>query len=228
MLRTLVVGGSSRRVGTIVFDVDGTLVDSNDAHAEAWQRSLAAFGFELPFAKIRGLIGKGSDKLVPELTGIEAGTPAYEELTAARSKLFAAEFIHKIKALPGARELLVALQRRGLTFALASGAKEDELRAILRAAGLACLFDAQTSADDAPRAKPDPDIVLAALKRAGTPRDEALMIGDTPYDVQAATRAGIPIVALRCGGYDDEDLDGALAVYDDPRALLGALTGAHA
>jgi HAD superfamily hydrolase (TIGR01509 family) len=212
-----------------VFDIDGTLVDSNTAHAEAWQQTLAAFGYDAPLAKVRRLIGKGGDKLVFELTGVAPGTPAFQEITAARSRLFQDAFLPRLKAFSGAKALLADLARRGLTLAVATSAQETESRSILRVAGLAGFFDAKTSADDAARSKPDPDIVSAALKRAGAAKNATLMIGDTPYDVEAARRAGVEIVGLRCGGWRDDDLEGALAVYDNPEALRSALSahGTH-
>jgi phosphoglycolate phosphatase-like HAD superfamily hydrolase len=206
---------------TVLLDIDGTLLDSNDAHARAWVAALAAHGYVVPFERVRPLIGMGGDKLTPELTGLDPDSLEAERLGAAHGEIFRARELPTLRATPGARALLEHLKERGLELAVATSAKDDAVTALLEQAGVADLIHAASSADDAGRSKPDPDIVLAALHSVHRSAWQAVMIGDTPYDVAAATRARVPIIAVRCGGWwDDAALDGALAIYDDPADLL--------
>jgi len=208
-----------------LLDVDGTLVDSNAAHAQSWVEAFDELGHAVTYERVRELIGKGGDKLLPETIGVQKDSDEGQRITRRRAAIFQKTYLPRLVPLPGARDLVLALRERGLRLVVASSASERELGPLLEAAGVDDLLPARTSSSDAESSKPDPDIVLAALARAGCAPREALMLGDTPYDVQAATRAGVGIVALRCGGWQDADLGGALAVYDDPRDLLRALDG---
>lgn len=203
----------------VLLDVDGTLVDSNDAHAMSWVDTLLALGYEVTFDRVRELIGKGGDKLLPETTGIEKDSEEGKRIAKHRSTLFAKQYLPELRAFPGARELLGALRGSGLELVVATSAEEKELASILAVAGLDDLLDVRTTSDDAESSKPDPDIVQAALGKVGCRPHEAVMLGDTPYDVIAAGRAGVEIVALRSGGWADADLDGASAIYDDVAEL---------
>jgi HAD superfamily hydrolase (TIGR01509 family) len=204
----------------VILDVDGTLVDSNDAHAHSWVEALAEHGIRVPFANVREKIGMGGDKLLPAVSGIEEDSPEGEKLSRRRREIFKERYLPLLRAFPGAKELLVRMHEQGLTLAVASSAKEDELHALLELCGADDLVEARTSSDDAERSKPDPDIVRSALAAVGLPAGEVVMLGDTPYDIEAAGRAGVGVIALRCGGWDDEGLRGALAVYQDPADLL--------
>jgi HAD superfamily hydrolase (TIGR01509 family) len=137
-----------------------------------------------------------------------------------RTELFFREYLPKVRAFPGARALAERLREDGYLLVTASSASEEELEKLLGVAGIEDLLTDTTSSDDAERSKPDPDIVRAAVTRAGLAAADMIMIGDTPYDVEAATRAGVRIVAVRSGGWDDQSLEGASAVYDDVGALL--------
>jgi HAD superfamily hydrolase (TIGR01509 family) len=207
---------------TVLLDIDGTLIDSNDAHARAWVEALAQYGYVVPFEKVRPLIGKGGDKVTPELTGLDPESGESKRISETRAEIFRRE-LPSLRATPGARELLEHLASRGLELVVATSAKEAEVQALLEQAGVADLIEAASSADDAERSKPDPDIVQAALRTVGRLASHSIMIGDTPYDVEAATRARVPILAVRCGGWDDASLEGALALYDDPADLLAHL-----
>jgi HAD superfamily hydrolase (TIGR01509 family) len=204
----------------VIFDVDGTLVDSNDAHAQAWVEALGESGRHVEFARVRPLIGMGGDKLLPEVSGLSADSREGEAISARRGQIFLSRFMPRLQPTRGAPELVQWLHDQGLKLYVATSAKEEELKALLKVAGAGTCMEATASADDADRSKPDPDVVVAALQRTGGPRHEAIMIGDTPYDVEAARRAGIDIIALRSGGWEDRDLRGALAVYDDAADLL--------
>ena len=204
----------------IILDVDGTLIDSNDAHAASWVDTLTEAGQDVPFARLRLMIGMGGDKLLPTATGIEIDSPEGERLASRRKEIFHEHYLPTLRALPGARALLERLRADGRELVIASSAQREELGAMLRQTGLDRLFEEETSSSDAERSKPDPDIVVAALEKSGADPHECVMIGDTPYDVEAALRAGVPIVGVRSGGWRAEELAGALEVWDGPADLL--------
>jgi HAD superfamily hydrolase (TIGR01509 family) len=204
----------------VIFDVDGTLVDSNEAHARAWMEALAEHGHQVELARLLRLIGMGGDNLLPEVAGIEQESPAGEAIAGRRGAIFKTRYLPGLKALPGSRALVQRLHAEGFKLVVASSAARDELGPLLEVAGVADLLREQTSADDAERSKPDPDIVVAALGKLGLAADEALMVGDTPYDVQAAGKAGVRVIGLRSGGWDEAGLAGAVAVYAHPADLL--------
>jgi HAD superfamily hydrolase (TIGR01509 family) len=214
---------SARRFTAVLLDVDGTLVDSNDAHAHAWEAAFAAHGFIVDFGQVRRCIGMGGDKLMPAVSGVEDDSAAGVAIAKRRSEIFAEQFLPHLRPFRDAGRLVGELKGRGLTIVAASSAKRDELQPLLAVAGAEALMDATTSSDDATNSKPDPDIITAALKRAHSLPGDAVMIGDTPYDVEASRRAGVAIIAFRCGGWSDDDLTGALAIYDGPWHLLAAL-----
>jgi HAD superfamily hydrolase (TIGR01509 family) len=204
----------------VIFDIDGTLVDSNDAHAKAWVQAIAETGREVEYSRVRPLIGMGGDKLLPALIGVSSESPEGEAIAKRRRAIFASDFLPRLQATRGAQRLLEWLRDDRMKLVVATSAEEDEVQGLLQVAGAAKMFESTASSDDAERSKPDPDIVAAALKHANCPAAQTIMIGDTPYDVEAALRAGIEIIALRCGGWSDAQLRGAIAVYDDPADLL--------
>ena len=203
----------------VIFDIDGTLVDSNDAHAHAWVDSLAEAGHHVAFERVRPLIGMGGDKVLPQLAGIEDDSPEGQRLAARRGEIFHERYFPGVQGLPGAQELVSHLASQGHRLAVASSARKEELEELLRCAGVERLIRLRTSSSDAEASKPDPDIIQAALEQLGCAASEALMIGDTPYDIEAARRAGIETIAFRSGGWTDADLRGAVAIYDGPAHL---------
>jgi len=204
----------------LLLDIDGTLVDSNDAHARAWVDVLSDAGFPAAFAEVRRLIGMGGDKLLPKMSGVSKEEPLGKELSEARTRRFTEHYLPTLRPFPGVRPLMERVRALGVQLVAATSSNEDEAKALARIAGIDDLLLAKTSSDDAAHSKPDPDIVVAALARAGASPDRAMMLGDTPYDVTSATRAHVDLVAVRSGGWGDEDLHGAVAVYDDVRDLL--------
>jgi HAD superfamily hydrolase (TIGR01509 family) len=205
----------------VIFDVDGTLLDSNDAHAHAWVEALAERGHRVDFDRVRRLIGKGGDKLLPEVAGIPEDSPEGRAVSERRGEIFRTRYLPRLQAFPKVVELVHRLRHDGLHVTVASSASEKDLAALLDQAHVREWIEDTTSKDDAANSKPDPDIVHAALDRLRMPPDEAVMVGDTPYDVEAAAKAGVRAIALRSGGYwSDEDFKGATAVYDDPADLL--------
>ena len=207
----------------VIFDVDGTLVDSNDAHAQAWAEALAEAGHAVPFERIRRLIGMGGDKLLPEVTGLSAETPEGERISKRRGEIFEEKHLPLLRALPGASALVARLRDQGFRLAVASSAQPAELEPLLKIAGADHILRERTSGGDVEESKPEPDVVLAALRKLRLAPGAVLMIGDTPYDVEAARKAGVAVIGLRSGGWSEGDLRGALAVYDDPADLLARL-----
>lgn len=211
------------KIRGVILDVDGTLVDSNDAHAHAWVEAFAEFGIKVEFEKVRPLIGMGGDKLMPEVSRVEEESGRGKKISERRAEIFKEKYLPTLKAFPETKELLLRMKEDGLKLAVASSAKEDELKPLLEIAGAHDLVGEKTSSDDAENSKPDPDIVKAALDGLGYRPEEVFMLGDTPYDIEAAGRAGVKVIAVRCGGWDDDGLGGAVAVYDDPADLLDHL-----
>lgn len=206
----------------IIFDIDGTLVDSNDAHAHAWQQAMADYGYDVSFDKIRPLIGMGGDKVLPELLSIQKDSEPGEKIDKRRSQVFKERYLPHLRAFPGAIELLRHLHDRGFILAIATSSKPDEMASLLHIVDphAADLFTQEVSSKESSQSKPDPDAIQVALKRTQCPSDRVLMVGDTAYDIEAATRAGIKTIAFRSGGWSDRDLQGAIAIYDGPADLL--------
>jgi len=212
-------------IEAVIFDVDGTLVDSVDMHAETWERAFARFGKNIGFHALRSQIGKGGDQLMPEFLD-EAELKAFgEDLEKTRGEIFQEEYLHRVRGFPGAADLLSEIRKRGRRIALASSAKADELEIYKKAAGVEGLTDVETSSDDAEKSKPHPDIFQAALKKLKLEPDKVVVIGDTPYDADAAREAGIASIGVLCGGFKDEDIrkGGADRIYRDPQDLLARI-----
>lgn len=207
----------------VIFDVDGTLVDSVDLHAQAWQDAFRKFGHEIAFDAIRGQIGKGGDQLLPVFLS-EKDLKAYgKELEAYRSQVFKERYLSKIRAFPQVRELFERLRADGVRTALASSAKGDELEHYKSLARISDLTQEEASSDDAEKSKPHPDIFEAAMARLGDVRaEDAVVVGDTPYDAEAARKARLRPVGLLCGGWPEDELRqaGCIAVYKDSADLL--------
>jgi HAD superfamily hydrolase (TIGR01509 family) len=209
--------------GVVLLDVDGTLVDSNDLHAMAWVDALKDQGFAVSCDAVRPLIGMGGDKLLPHLTGLEPESERGKRLSACRAEIFRERYMPRVNAFPSARPLLEALRDRGLDLYVATSAQEAELDELLQRGGIADLLPNRTSADDVSKSKPDPDILQAALHKAKCSPAEAWMLGDTPYDAEAARRSGVSFVGLLCGGHAAEEFAYAAALYRDPKELLERL-----
>ena len=204
----------------VIFDIDGTLVDSNDAHAQSWVDAFAEAGYNVPFDVVRPLIGMGADKLLPKTVGVSHESDKGKKLLARRSEIFRGKYLPRLKPLPGSRALVLRVRDDGLKAIVATSAKDDELKGLLQAAAVNDLMEERATASDAKRSKPVPDIVQAAVEESGIGKENLIMIGDTPYDVEAATRAGVRTIAFRSGGWNDDDLNGAIAIYDGPADLL--------
>ncbi|MGH2862042.1 MAG: HAD family hydrolase [Solirubrobacteraceae bacterium] len=194
---------------TAILDIDGTLVDTNYQHAVAWYMAFRQHNVFLPVWRIHRHLGMGGDQLVAKLAGNEFDSESGDEVRAAHDALYLAS-IQSVSTLDGARELIEDLKRRGHPVVLASSAKAREVDHYLDLLDARELVDAWTTADDVERTKPHPDLVQAAL--AKLEQTDGVMIGDTPWDVKAATEAGVPTVAVLTGGFSTDELRGAGAV----------------
>jgi HAD superfamily hydrolase (TIGR01509 family) len=210
------------RIKAILFDIDGTLVDSNDMHVLAWEEAFAGIGETFDRQTLHDQIGKGTDMLVPTLLP-DLDEDAQEKLGDAHGSVFKAKFLDQAKPFPGAHDLLAHAHGLGQQVVLASSASGGELDHYLDLLEARDLVDATTSSEDVKNTKPAPDIFATALdKLSGIDAHEVLVVGDTPYDVEAAKKCGIAAVGLRSGKFSDEALlkAGAIALYDDAAALL--------
>ncbi|HET9220618.1 MAG TPA: HAD family hydrolase [Terriglobia bacterium] len=204
----------------VILDIDGTLLLSNEAHARAFVAAGKSLGLSADFEHIRRLIGKGGDKLIPEAFGFDAESEPGRKLDKEKGRIFRS-YVPSLRPAPGARDLLRKLHTDGIKLIVATSAGNEDVRLLLDQAQVSDLIEQATSADDAESSKPDPDIIQAALSKAGENARAAIMIGDTPYDVEAARRAGVPIITVRCGGtWTDADLRGSVAIFDDPADVL--------
>ena len=203
----------------VLCDIDGTLIDSNDAHAQAFAQAFAEKGLAIPAEAVKPLIGMGGDKLIPQLSGFQKDSAAFKAVSERRKEIYLQEYAPHLQATPGAKALLERLQAENIQIVAATSG-EDDVEVALKQVGLNAFFEQKASSKDAAQSKPDPDIVQAALKKAGLRAEEAIMLGDTPYDIEAAAKAGVPTIAFLTGGWKREDLAQAAAVYDSPQDLL--------
>lgn len=205
----------------VILDVDGTLVLSNDAHAQAWVDAFAAYGYEVPFEQVRPLIGMGGDQVIPKvMPGLTKDEGDGKAISERRKELIINKYGPKLQTANGARQLVQHMKDAGLQLIVASSATSQELEVLLKVAQVDDLLKEITTSSDAEASKPAPDIVEAALSKLKMQPDQVLMIGDTPYDIKSASAAGVGVIAVRCGDFNDAQLAGAKAIYDDPADLL--------
>jgi len=210
----------------ILFDIDGTLLDSVDLHAQAWREAFLAFGKDIPFQTIRSQIGKGGDQLLPVFFTPSELAARGGEIERWRGDWYRLRYMPSVRPFPGVRPLFEAVRARGWTPVLASSAKKDELDFAVHVLDVGDLIEATTSKEDVARSKPSPDIFAAALDRVPSrERAGSWVVGDSPWDALAATRLGLPVMGFRCGGFPEADLRaaGARVLFDGPRDLLARL-----
>ena len=197
-----------------ILDVDGTLVDTNYQHALAWYRAFRSHGVVLPLYRIHRHIGMGGDQLVRALAGEETDREQGDSMRAEEKNLYA-ELMPEVEPLEGAADLVRELKDQGLAVVLASSAKSDEVDHYLDLLGVRDMVDGWTTSDDVEATKPEPDLVQAAIEKAGT-EGEAVMVGDSTWDCEAARRAGIETVAVLTGGFSEQELRdaGAAVVFE--------------
>lgn len=210
----------------VILDIDGTLLLSNNAHAQAWVAAYAACGYTIPFERIQPLIGMGGDKLVASLSPHfsasdgDPGADTQHQLEEQRARIFRERFAATLQPAPGARALLQHMRAYGLKLVVATSAKQDELKILLRAAKIHDLIEGTTTSSEVKQSKPAPDVVAVAMRTLQMEPRDVVMVGDTPYDIASAGKTGVGTIAMRCGGHTDAELEGAIAIYDDPADLL--------
>ena len=207
-----------------VLDIDGTLVDTNYHHAIAWYRAFREHEIILPIWRIHRHIGMGGDQMVAALTDDRTEEEQGDDIRASEKTLYF-QLIDEVRPMEGSRELIEQLKRRGHSVVLASSAKADEVDHYLDLLNARELADGWTTSADVESTKPEPDLVSSALQRAGGPPDDAVMVGDTPWDVEAARRAGVATLAVRTGGFAISELAdaGAAAVFESVTELCQKL-----
>jgi HAD superfamily hydrolase (TIGR01549 family) len=206
-----------------IFDIDGTLIDSNELHVDAWDRAFRRFGKEFPREILRPQIGKGSDQYLPEFLTPNEIERFGRELDEYRSELFRKEYLPKVRPFPKVRELFQSIHTHDKRIVLASSGKKTDTEYYIDLLEIGNLIDGYVSGDDAGSSKPAPDIFAASLEKLGdVSRADAVTIGDTRFDIEAAKKAGLKTVAFLCGGTPESVLceAGAIAIYLDPADFL--------
>ena len=205
-----------------IFDLDGTLVDSNEFHVLAWQETLRHFGKEIPIERLREQIGKGGDQYLPVFLNEAEMRKFGGEADKFHGDVFKKKYLSQVKPFPKVGELFERLRDDGKKVALASSGKDAEVRHYEKLLGIGSLIDCRTTSDDVLHSKPYADVFVAALNLLKLPANEAVAIGDTPYDVEAAKKIELPIIGVLCGGFSEDLLrdEGAIAIYRDPADLL--------
>ncbi|KAM3090143.1 HAD family hydrolase [Phormidesmis sp. 146-35] len=214
---------SDAMVKGILLDIDGTLVISNDAHAQAWVESFADYGYEVAFESVRPLIGMGGDQVVPRMVSELSGKEGIgKQIADRRKELIINKFGATLPPTPGSRDFVLKLKQEGFQLVVASSATSEELSVLLKAAQVDDLLTQEpaTTASDTESSKPAPDLVQAALDKGHLQPQQVIMFGDTPYDIESANKAGVQVIAFRTGDFDDSQLAGALEIYDSPADFL--------
>jgi HAD superfamily hydrolase (TIGR01549 family) len=206
-----------------IFDLDGTLVDSNDLHVLAWQETFRHFGKEIPIERLREQIGKGGDQYLPVFLDDREMREIGKQADEYRGEIFKKKYLSQVRPFPKVRELLERLRAEGKKIALASSGKEDEVEHYEKLLNIRKLVDSMTTSDQVAHSKPKADVFIAALRALGSVSpNEAVAIGDTPYDVAAAKKIELPVIGVLCGGFSEQVLrdEGAVAIFRDPADLL--------
>lgn len=213
------------KLAVVLPDIDGTLIDSNDAHARAYMEAFRAHRVEVNSVDLRKATGMDGDNLFPTVAHREEDSPDGKAISKTRSELFKQKYQPTLRAFPQVKELLMRLRQDGIKLVVATSAKPEEAKAFLELTGAADLIDTIATTEDAENSKPAPDIIQATLKKSGLETAFVVMLGDTPYDVEAAKKAGVGTIGVGTigvcgGGWAAPDLKGALAICDDPADLL--------
>lgn len=208
-----------------IFDIDGTLLDSNDAHALSWLAAFESQGITVPYDRIRQGIGMGGDHFLKETAHIEEKSPIGEAVGKEKDRVFKKDFADALRAFPRAGDLVRELQKRGFQIAVATSAEHGDMKMSLDRIGISDSVTIHACADNVSKTKPDPDLLHSAVDKAGVHPRDAIFIGDTPYDIEAGRRAGVKTIGICAGGCTAEELLGATEVYSDPAELLELLDG---
>jgi len=205
-----------------IFDLDGTLVDSNELHVLAWHDTFRHFHKDIPLERLREQVGKGGDQYLPVFLNEREMREFGDEADKYRGEVFKKKYLSHVKPFPKVRELFERIRAEGKKIALASSGKEDEVRHYEKLLGIGGMVDCMTTADQVAHSKPRADVFIAALNLLSMQPGDAIAIGDTPYDVDAAKKIGLPVIGVLCGGFPEQTLrgEGAVAIFDDPANLL--------
>lgn len=207
----------------VIFDVDGTLVDTVDLHTQAWQEAFKAYGYDIPYDQIRHQIGKGSDQFFPVFLSQKEIEQVGKPINQRRLEIYKKDMLPNVRPFPKVRELFERIKADGKKVLLASSSEQEILETYKQLLQIEDLIDSATSTDDAEKSKPQPDIFQAALEKLdGIQAEEALVVGDTPYDAEAANKTNLHTIGVLCGGFPEVELReaGCIAVYHDPADLL--------
>ena len=210
-------------IKAIIFDLDGTLVDSVNYHTEAWVKAFQKYGYDFPFDRLRQQIGKGSEFIIGELLPTEEAEKLESDIAGYRKKYYQENLLEKVQPFPKVRELFEAIRSDGLTIVLASSARRETIEHYKKLLNIEDLIDGATSTDDVDKSKPEPDIFLAALdKLGGLSTEEVIVVGDSPYDAIAAGKVPLRTIGVLSGGFERDTLTkaGCVAIYQDPADLL--------
>ena len=216
-------------IEAVIFDIDGTLVDSVDFHARAWHETFKHFGRDVAYEKVRHQIGKGGDQYLPVFLSEKEIREMGAEIEKFRGDLFKEQYLERVRPFPQVRELCERLQQDGKRVALASSGNGAEVDHYVKLAGIGELVEAQMTKSNVKHSKPRPDVFVGALNLLHLPADETIVIGDTPYDVQAAKNIELRTIGLLCGGFSEDELRaaGAISIYRDPADLLENYSRSH-
>jgi phosphoglycolate phosphatase-like HAD superfamily hydrolase len=210
-------------IKAVIFDIDGTLVDSVDLHARAWKNAFKRFGRDVPFEQVRRQIGKGGDQLMPVFFSKEELERFGKQIEEYRGELYKRVFLPRVKPFPKVRDLLWRIKTHGRRIVLASSAEKDEMQNYKKLARIEDLVAEESSGDQVEKSKPHPDIFAVALRQLGdATRHEVMVVGDTPYDAEAAGQLNLRTIGVLSGGFTEADLRdaGCIAVFRDPAHLL--------
>ena len=209
-------------IRAVIFDLDGTLVDSNELHVLAWQETFRHFDKEIPIERLREQIGKGGDQYLPVFLDEREMREIGKQADEYRGEVFKKKYLSQVRPFPKVRELFEKLRGDGKRIALASSGKEDEVRHYEELLGIVGMVDCMTTADQVAHSKPKADVFIAALNILRTPSSEVVAVGDTQYDVAAAKKIELPVIGVLCGGFPEQALrdEGAVAIFRDPADLL--------
>ncbi|MFL6529943.1 MAG: HAD family hydrolase [Chthoniobacterales bacterium] len=206
----------------VLFDVDGTLVDSNELHVDAWDEAFRHFGKQFTRAQLHEQVGKGGDNYIPSLLNAAEVQSFGDELNKFRGDIFKEKYMDRVQPFPKVRELFERIRNDGKRIVLASSGNEDEIQHYIKLLNVRDVADVYTTKTDVKHSKPNPDIFARALTLVDVSADDAVVVGDTPYDVQAAKKIDVRTIGVLCGGFPEDQLraSGAIAIFHDPADLL--------
>ena len=210
-------------IKAIIFDLDGTLVDSVDYHTEAWVKAFEKYGYDFSFDRLREQIGKGSEFIIGELLPQDEAEKFESDIAGYRKQYYQDNLLEKVKPFPKVKELFATIKGDDIKVVLASSARKETIEHYKKLLDIENLIDGATSTDDVEQSKPEPDIFAAALKKLeGIDPQEVIVVGDSPYDAIAASKIGLRTIGVLCGGFEREILTkaGYIAIYQDPADLL--------